>query len=130
MPTDRPARDLLSDLASRAEGLRLLVLHGSRARGDAHAGSDWDLAYLGDEAFDPDALLADLILALGTDRVDLSRLSGTSGLFRYRVARDGELVFEREEGAYERFWMDAVGFWCDAEPVLRSGYEGILERYR
>jgi predicted nucleotidyltransferase len=108
----------------------LLVLHGSRARGDARDGSDWDLAYLADERFDPDTFLADLVLALGTDRIDLSRLSGTSGLFRYRVARDGEPVFEARDGIFDRFWMDAVSFWCDAEPVLRSGYEAVLERYR
>ena len=26
-----------------------------------------------------------------------------------------------------RFWFDAVSFWCDAEPLLRSGYETILQ---
>jgi len=123
-------REVISQLATRAAGLHLLVLHGSRARGDARAGSDWDLAYLADGTFDPDAFLADLVLALGTDRIDLSLLNGASGLFRYRVARDGEPVFEAREGVFHRFWMDAVTFWCDAEPVLRSGYEAVLGRYR
>jgi len=124
------SRETISRLAARAAGLRLLVLHGSRARGEARADSDWDLAYLADEGFDADAFLADLVLALGTDRIDLARLNGASGLFRYRVARDGEVVFEASSGIFDRFWMDAVSFWCDAEPVLRSGYEAVLERYR
>lgn len=130
MPSDPSPRQTISRLAARAEGLDLLVLHGSRARGDARDGSDWDLAYLADESFDPDELLTDLVLALGTDRIDLARLRGASGLFRYRVARDGEVLFEAEDGIFERFWTAAVSFWCDAEPVLRSGYETILERYR
>jgi predicted nucleotidyltransferase len=129
VPTPESARDLVARLAAEAPGLELLVLHGSRARGDAGAASDWDLAYLADRRFDPDGFLADLVLGLRTDRVDLSRLSGASGLFRYRVARDGEPLFEAEDGAFARFWFDAVSFWCDAEPLLRSGYEAILQEY-
>jgi predicted nucleotidyltransferase len=33
-------------------GLELLVLHGSRARGDAREDSDWDFAYLAAAEFD------------------------------------------------------------------------------
>jgi len=128
--TPVPKQQVISSLAARARGLRLLVLHGSRARGTARPESDWDLAYLADDGFDPDAFLADLVLALRTDRIDLSSLSGGGGLFRYRVARDGAVLFEAESGAFDRFWMQAVGFWCDAEPVLRRGYEGILAEYR
>jgi len=46
---------------------------------------------------------------------------------RYRAARDGRLVFEAERGAFERFWFDAVSFWCDAAPVLRAGYKTVLD---
>lgn len=129
MPVPLSARDTIARIAARAPGLELLVLHGSRARGDARAASDWDLAYLADGRFDPDGFLAELVLALRTDRIDLSRLSGASGLFRYRVARDGEPLFEREDGAFARFWFETVSFWCDAEPLLRSGYEAILREY-
>jgi predicted nucleotidyltransferase len=106
--------------------LALLVLHGSRARGDEHAGSDWDFAYLGDGALDVGLLFADLALALGTDHVDLADLATAGGLLRYRVARDGALVHESQPGAYERFWMDAVSFWCDAGPIIERGYEAVL----
>lgn len=122
-------RDVISALAARTPGLQLLVLHGSRARGDAGATSDWDLAYLADGRFDPDGFLADLVIGLRTDRIDLSRLKGASGLFRYRVARDGEPLFEAEDGAFARFWFETVSFWCDAEPLLRGGYEAILQEY-
>jgi predicted nucleotidyltransferase len=102
------------------------MLHGSRARGDAHAGSDWDFAHLADPDFDASLLYADLAAGLGTDRVDLADLASSGGLVRYRAARDGVVLFELEKGLFERFWFDAVSFWCDAEPVLRAGYEEIL----
>lgn len=122
--------EVIREKAAAADGLELLVLHGSRARGDARADSDWDLAFEGTAAFDPDDLLTDLVLALGTDRIDLARLAGASGLFRYRVARDAKVIFEAEAGAFERFWMEAVTFWCDAEPVLRPAYRAHLAEYR
>lgn len=39
----------------------------------------------------------------------------------YRVAWDGEPVFEAREGVFDRFWMDAVSFWCDAERPSQDG---------
>lgn len=40
------------DVARTFPGLRLLVLHGSRASGAANSASDWDFAYLGDADLD------------------------------------------------------------------------------
>lgn len=122
--------ELIARLAARAPGLEFLALHGSRARGEAAPDSDWDLAYLADSSFDPDELLAELVLALGTDRIDLADLGRAGGLLRFRVARDGEPLFEARPGAFERFWLDAVHFWCDAGPIIRRGYEDLLAEYR
>ncbi len=114
--------------AARAHaGLKLLVLHGSRARGDAHEASDWDLAYVAAPGVDLGLLYADLASVLATDHVDLVDLSSAGGLIRYRVARDGVVVFEAEAGTFAKFWFEAVSFWCDAAPVLRAGYQSILE---
>jgi hypothetical protein len=114
-------------IAAAHPDLKLLVLHGSRARGDVHQGSDWDFAYLGGPALDPSLLQADLVLTVGTDHVDLANLATAGGLIRYRVARDGIPVLESAPGIFQSFWSDAVTFWCDAAPVLQRGYETILE---
>lgn len=113
--------------AARAHaGLKLLVLHGSRARGEAHEHSDWDFAYLADPEVDIGLLYADLAAVLATDDVDLVDLATAGGLIRYRIARDGIVVFEAERGSFDKFWFDAVSFWCDAAPVLRAGYQSVL----
>jgi predicted nucleotidyltransferase len=79
----------VSEVVKRA-GVDLLVLFGSRARGEERSDSDWDLAYRvaqgTSESFDPDALLADLVGALGSDRIDLVDLSHGSALLRFRIA--------------------------------------------
>lgn len=108
-------------------GLKLLVLHGSRARGTSHDLSDWDFAYLGDAALDPDGLLATLNESLGTDAVDLADLAEGSALLRFRVARDGIVVHEATPGTFDTFRLDAIHTWCDMEPVLTPLYDRVLE---
>ncbi|MBY0274923.1 nucleotidyltransferase domain-containing protein [Candidatus Binatia bacterium] len=113
-------------MARGRQGLRALLLFGSRARGDAAATSDWDLGYLAESSFDPAALLADLVRALGTERIDLVDLSAASGLLRFRAAREGVALLGDADVA--DFRIAAASFWCDAEPILRGAYDAVLER--
>lgn len=119
--------DRIADVASGHPGLRVLLLFGSRARGDAAPTADWDFGYLAEAPFDPVALIADLVRVLRTDRVDLVDLSTASGLLRFRAARDGVALFGDADAA-ERFRIEAASFWCDTEPILRAAYDAVLER--
>jgi predicted nucleotidyltransferase len=114
------------EAATRTPGLRLLVLFGSRSRSDSRDGSDWDLGYLAGPDFDPDALLAVLVVALETERIDLVDLSRAGAVLRYHAARDGRPLAVLEEGAFERFCIEAVTFWCDIAPILEAGYTDVL----
>lgn len=115
-----------TDLARATAGLELLLLFGSRARGDHAAGSDWDFGYLGTPALDVTGLMTGLVRVLGSDRVDLVDLHRASGLLRYAAARDGLVIFETTPGLGDRFRLEAAQFWCDAAPVLTRGYEDVL----
>jgi hypothetical protein len=57
-----------------------LILYGSRARGTAHAASDWDFAYEADAAFDPDGLLAGLAPSTFTPIASTSSISIADGV--------------------------------------------------
>jgi predicted nucleotidyltransferase len=116
----------LACLAEAAPALDLLMLFGSRARGDAQPDSDWDLGYLAAPTFDPATFLAAVVERLGSDRVDLVDLSRASGLLRYRAARDGVAIFERRPRLAEQYRLDAADFWCDAGPIAAQGYEDVL----
>ena len=125
------ASSLIGDLHSvavRQRGLTLLVLFGSRARGDAAAHADWDFGFLSDSSVDPLTITAALAEAVGSERLDLVDLARASGLLRYRAARDGVLVYEARPGIFDRFRFEAARFWYDAEPVLRPGYDAVLDR--
>lgn len=118
--------DELRRASAGHSGLRLLVLHGSRSRGDEHDGSDWDFGYLADDAFDPAALMDDLGCQLETDALDLADLARASALLRFRAARDGRCVYQRDPQAHLRFVHEATQFWCDAEVVIRRAQADVL----
>lgn len=125
MTADRLLAEL-ADLVKGVQGLELLVLFGSRARGDEREDSDWDFGYLGSSHFDPEALRAALVERLNTERIDLVDLQRAGGQLRFRAARDGRAIVEHSAGEFARFWFDAVSFWCDVQPILRAGYDRIL----
>ena len=113
---------------SRPPGLRLMILFGSRARGDAADLADWDFGYLADRTFDPDRLLAEAGIEVGSEEIDLVDLARAGGQLRYRAARDGRPLYEAGSGEFARFWTEAVTFWCDAAPILGPAYADVLDR--
>lgn len=128
MPTlPGPAFEAAAGAARATAGLDLLILFGSRARGDARPGADWDFGYLADEAADVPALLAALVEGLEDDHVDLVDLRRAGGLLRYRSARDGLLVYEAAAGLFDRHRLQAVRFWCENAAVFERGYDDVLE---
>lgn len=110
----------VSEVARRF-GVRLLALHGSRARGDHRMDSDWDFAFIPGPATDELGLGAALVRLIGTDAVDLCRLDTAGGLLRFRVAREGVPLFEDRPGTWEAFVFEAARFWLDAGPILSRG---------
>src|SRR5262245_2043936 len=118
--------DELRRVADRTPQLDVLLLFGSPARDDAQAASDWDFGYLAGEPIDSAGLLAEIVEAVGSDRVDLVDLRRAGGLLRYRAARDGRVVYEATPRLAERFCLEAAQFWCDARAVLERGYAEVL----
>ncbi len=77
-----PPFDRLAATARSAAGLDLLIVFGSRARGDARPDSDWDIGYLANATADVPGLLARLVETLDNDRIDLVDLRSAGGLLR------------------------------------------------
>jgi predicted nucleotidyltransferase len=115
---------LRDDVATRA--VELLILHGSRARGDNTLASDWDFAFLAEPSLDVIGLSLAITTTLGSDRVDLVDLATASALLRYRAGRDGVALIERTPEAFLDFRLEATLFWCDVEPVVRAAHDDVL----
>ncbi len=109
--------DRLRSRATHLQPLRLAVLFGSTARGEARRGSDVDVGVL----LEPDTsacrreVEAELGRAAGRE-IDLAFLSEAPPLLRFEVARDGVLLCEKEAGLWTEFQVRAMTDWWDWAP--------------
>lgn len=98
--------------------LKLLVLFGSRARGDTHSNSDWDFAVLYDEEirrktvegfgwFRDIGIIGDC-LGLNSDNIDVVEIQRCSELMAHYIARDGQLIYEQEPGLFKKFKKHSI----------------------
>ena len=99
------------------DSVQLLVLFGSRARGNFHAYSDWDVGYIGPvvQAWTDLAIYGNVADALGIpgDRLDLVNLKRCSPLLGYVIAREGQVIFERQPGIFTDFQRKAWKQYAD-----------------
>ncbi len=124
MPNKTPTLEELKALSPRLPEkisyLKMLVLFGSRARGDTHVNSDWDFAALYDEEvrkaytkddawawFEVPQLLGQLF-ELNSDKIDVVELNNCSWLIAHFVARDGILLYEKDQNGFEYFRLTAL----------------------
>ena len=121
-----PETATLRDFFTRhSEGISCVYLFGSRARDDAHPGSDTDVAVL--YVQNPPPGLRGLALDLADDlqkalrtAVDLVVLNRAAPDLIHRVLRDGILICEYDRAARVRFEVDARRRYFDLLPYLRE----------
>lgn len=86
------------DSIAKKLSVRLIVLFGSRARGHARGGSDYDVAYLAERSLSiaEQGNLAEAIAAvLGTneDAIDAVDANEASPLLQFQIAKHGKLLY-------------------------------------
>ena len=123
-------------IAEQHPDLKLLILFGSRARGDYDLSSDWDIAFL--DASNPSNTKpywfpgADLLITLSNllqiseDRIDLVDLSTCSDILSHFIARDGQLIYERYSGIFEHFHQRAIKSSADLREFRQTQHQKIL----
>jgi predicted nucleotidyltransferase len=111
-------------------GLRLVVLHGSRAEGRAEEGSDIDVAVLADGAVSAARRLriyrrlGDLIRGAP---LDISLLNGAQPNFLAMVADTGRPLYEAAPGEFLRFRSLAGRVFADAHKWQEAQWEHLAE---
>lgn len=123
MKTEDPAVESLRKALSDHQEVRLALLFGSRARGQARPDSDADVAVLG-ENLDLLELAADLSDAAKIE-VDVVDIQDPGYPLLNALLRDGIVLSEGERGAAARWWTRAI---LQAE-TDRPGYERMRDSY-
>lgn len=114
------SKDLALQIREEILYLKMLVLFGSRARGDYREDSDYDFAVLYDEDLQ-ESLTKDKpygfieaysvipkVLGISSDRIDIVNLGHCSDVIAHFVAQDGKLLYEKEIGCFEQFKQRAL----------------------
>lgn len=114
----------------REHELDLVVLFGSRARGEVRADSDSDLGVLRSRGKVPPRerlrLGFRLGLVLGLPNVDLVDLRTAPPLLKHQAGSAGRVLYEREPGLFRLFQVYAWKLYLDDERQLRRlDAEGI-----
>lgn len=118
--------------------LMLLILFGSRAKGNANEDSDWDFAVLYDQELRKiheksgwDWLkiwsVLEKVFDLPENKVDVVILNDCSNIMAHSIARDGKLLYERESGEFERFKQQALMTSSELKTFREQQREQIKE---
>lgn len=115
----------------------MIVLFGSRAKGQAHTKSDWDIGILAKagcyEGFAQFKLQEDLseILSIPFDQLDLVNLRYCSPLLGFAIARDGLPLYQETTITFTRFQVRASKRYADTAKFrkLERAYLGFDELF-
>lgn len=119
-PTIAELQKLSLQIPEKIPYLKILVLFGSRATGNTNAKSDWDFAVMYDkeqrEAYvkDNSFRLFELPMVIGelfklnSDHIDVVDLNHCSELISHFIARDGIMLFEKDDGEFHKFKLKSL----------------------
>ena len=121
----------LRQVAAFFPEVKLAVLFGSTARGQDRPKSDVDLGILL-APYSPELRFrveADLGRAAGR-AVDVILLDDAPPLLRFEIAKEGVLLFQREDHLWTGFKAKAMVDWWDWAPTHRMIAAGVARRLR
>lgn len=110
----------IPELLEQVPYLKLLILFGSRARGDNQQSSDWDFAMLFDEDLRQQYevgggwncyrswMILQSLLDLGDDEMDWIDLKNASELLAHGIARDGCVIYQNDMDCFHGFQQKSL----------------------
>lgn len=111
--------------------LRLLILYGSYASGDATEESDIDLAFIADEEMDAYRvrvkLASELAALMHVESVDLVDLKSVDDVFRFVIVSTGSIIFQ--EGDFDPYLDLAYTKYLQLNDDRREILENYSERF-
>ncbi len=116
--------------------VKLALIFGSRAKGEARPDSDWDLAFWvneKDQKLDrlslaglKKNLIKDLCTLLKTSQIDLVILNRAPPFLKYQIARHSRPLYQEKEEDYAAFVSLAVRSYSDSF-IFRDAGKKYLE---
>jgi uncharacterized protein len=116
--TSTPIDPRIAEIA-KAFGLNLIIMYGSRARGQARSTSDTDIAVRSSQVI---PMEQQFVIAQALDKVypevEVCDVRQASPLLLAAIAQDAKLLFEAKPSSFEEFKIFAYNQYLDYKPVL------------
>jgi predicted nucleotidyltransferase len=131
--TSPPEGEGVAEVLKRHSNIVAALLFGSRARGSAAEGSDFDVAILAERPLaleELEAIAAKLAAALGVpaDKIDVVDLQAAPNELLYKVIRDGKLLHASDEERFREWHRRSYIRVLDEEECLKETYYARLLR--
>lgn len=116
----------IAEIAEK-HGLALVVLFGSRARGDAQKKSDFDIAYSSIKPFpfhEENLMAIELHSIFKTSNVDVVNLHNAGPLLLRKIVDEGVPLYEAKESLFNNLYLYAMRIYRDSAVLngLRREY--------
>ena len=121
-------KNKVADIAKKY-GLALVVLFGSRPRGDARAKSDFDIAY---SSLKPLAFMEEnnMVIALHevckTSDVDIVNISNAGPLLLKQIVDEGVVLYEAKESLFNNLYLYAMNQYRESTSLNELRYRYVL----
>ena len=116
---------------SEKHGLNLVVLFGSQARNETHAGSDTDIAIMANDkksVREISEMQMEFSEMFQIKDIELVDLSGRTPLFLKQVSDDGKVLYEQKPGIFDEFQIYAFKRYVEAKPLF-SMHRAFTEQF-
>jgi len=100
------------------DGVIAIILFGSHATGNAGPLSDIDLCIVADRAATESQM--NELLSVGSRIIEVSLFWDLPLTIRFRVIRDGIILYCRSPELFHRITMDTIREYLDTEPLIRK----------
>ncbi|WP_207669239.1 type VII toxin-antitoxin system MntA family adenylyltransferase antitoxin [Fonticella tunisiensis] len=117
----------------KTNGIKLLYIFGSYAKGENTQGSDVDIAVLLEHNYNPldkINILGDLIDILKRDDIDLVILNSSNSVLSYRVIKYEKVVYQESEETKVLFKCKVLKKYMDMEYFRRNQMYYIREWFK
>jgi predicted nucleotidyltransferase len=103
----------------RKHGILMILLFGSRAKGNYSLKSDLDLGVLfNDDNFDQTALIADLMAVFPNYTLDLAILNHSDPVFKFEIISNYQILFCAAPEIFIGFYTNTVKQYNDVQKFL------------
>ena len=115
-------------VVAKKHGLALVVLFGSRARGDAREKSDVDIGFLTPRTIDYREryeVTEAFIMIFKNRNMELVDLAHVPPEVNRQVVNEGVVLFEARSGVFDRFSVNAYRRYVETKPLREHRYQYV-----